>query len=73
VVHVSLDGGETWPIKKEISGWGDWFDYPSMTVAHDGTVLVMYKTTPSMQGIASSPDECCSMALARFDLAWIGV
>jgi hypothetical protein len=73
VVHVSLDGGETWPIKKEISGWGDWFDYSSMTVAHDGTVLVMYKTTPSMQGIATSPDGCCSMALARFDLAWIGV
>ena len=73
VVHVSEDGGETWPIKKEISRWGDWFDYSSMAVTPDGTILVMYKTTPSMQGLISTPDECCSMALARFDLKWIGL
>jgi sialidase-1 len=73
VVHVSQDGGKTWPMKKELTPWGDWFDYSSMTVAHDGTILVMHKTTPSMQGIASSPDGCCSMALARFDLEWLGL
>jgi len=73
VVHMSEDGGGTWPIKKEISPWGDWFDYSTMTVTQDGVILVMYKTTPSMQGLASSPDECCSMALARFDIKWVGL
>lgn len=73
VVHVSADGGESWPLKKEISPWGAWFDYSSMAVARDGTILVMYKTTPTLQGLASSPDECCSMALARFDLDWLGL
>lgn len=72
-VYASIDGGATWPLKKEISGWGDWFDYSSVTVAQDGSIMVMYKTTPSMKGIASSSDECCSMALARFDLGWIGL
>ena len=71
VVHVSHDGGRTWPLKKEIGKWGDWFDYASMAVAKDGTVLVMYKTTPAMQGLGSSTDGRCSMALARFNLAWI--
>ena len=73
VIRASQDGGRTWPIKKEISDWGEWFDYSSMAIARDGSILLMYKTTPSMQGIASSPDECCSMALARFDLVWIGL
>ena len=72
VVHVSQDGGETWPLNKEISQWGEWFDYSSMAIAQDGTILVMYKTTPNLHGIASSPDGCCSMALVRFDLDWIG-
>jgi sialidase-1 len=71
VLHASIDGGLTWPLKKELSRFGEWFDYSSMAVAHDGTVLVMYKTTPSMQGIASSPDGCCSMAVARIDLDWL--
>ncbi len=70
-VHVSHDGGRTWPIKKEIGHWGQWFDYSSMAVTNDGSILVMYKTTPTMQGIPSSPDGCCSMALAMFDLGWI--
>jgi sialidase-1 len=73
VVHVSEDGGQTWPIKKGISRWGDWFDYSAMAVTQNGVILVMYKTTPSMRGLASTPDECCSIALARFDLKWIGL
>ncbi len=73
VVHVSLDGGETWPLAKAISQWGTWFDYSAMAVTHDGTIVVMYKTTSTMQGLPSSHDECCAMALARFDLAWLGL
>ncbi|BBO66739.1 hypothetical protein DSCA_06690 [Desulfosarcina alkanivorans] len=73
VVHASLDGGRTWPVKKEVTPWGAWFDYSAMTVGRDGTVLLMYKTTPGMAGIPSSADGCCSMALARFDLDWIGI
>ncbi|BBO88315.1 sialidase family protein [Desulfosarcina ovata] len=71
VLHVSFDGGKTWPIQKAVTPWGDWFDYSSMAVANDGTILLMYKTTPNMKGLASSPDGCCSMALARFDLEWM--
>lgn len=73
VVHVSTDGGESWPLKKAISRWGEWFDYSSAAVAHDGTIVVMYKTTPSMKGIAAASDGCCSMAVARFDFGWLGV
>lgn len=72
-VYASEDGGRTWLMKREISQLGEWFDYSSMTVCRDGTILVMYKTTPTMQGIASSSDECCSMAVARFDLDWLGL
>jgi hypothetical protein len=73
VVHVSFDGGERWPLKKEITGWGDWFDYSAMTVAHDGTVLLMYKTTANICGIPDFVGETFSMALARFDLDWLEV
>jgi hypothetical protein len=73
VVHVSFDGGKSWPLHKEVTTRGTWFDYSSMTVANDGTILLMYKSTPSMEGIASSPDDCCSMALIRFDLSWLGI
>ncbi|MBF0200683.1 MAG: exo-alpha-sialidase [Desulfamplus sp.] len=71
VVRMSLDGGKTWPFSREISARGEWFDYSSMTVAADGTILVMYKTTPSLTGLPTSPDGCCSMAVARFDLDWL--
>jgi sialidase-1 len=73
VLQASLDGGKTWPVKKAVTQWGAWFDYSAMSVTHDGTILLMYKTTASMSGIPSSADECCSMALARFDLDWIGL
>jgi hypothetical protein len=73
VVQVSFDGGESWPLKKAVTPWGEWFDYSAMTISHDGSVLLMYKTTPTMTGILASADACCSMALARFDLDWLGV
>ena len=71
VVRLSLDGGYTWAFSRSVTDYGDWFDYCSMTVAVDGSILLMYKTTPTMKGLATSPDECCSMALARFDLEWL--
>jgi sialidase-1 len=73
VVHVSFDGGRSWPHKKKVTPWGDWFDYSAMTVARDGTILLMYKTTPTMTGLPSTWDECASMALVRFDLEWLGL
>ena len=71
VVHVSFDGGKSWPINKAVTQWGEWFDYSAMAISHDGKVLLMYKTTPNMTGMPTSSDECCSMALARFDLEWL--
>ncbi|SLM30109.1 putative Glycosyl hydrolase BNR repeat-containing protein [Desulfamplus magnetovallimortis] len=71
VVRLSIDGGETWKYSRAVTDYGQWFDYSSMTVANDGTILLMYKTTPSMEGIPNSSDECCSMAIARFDLGWL--
>ena len=71
VVHVSFDGGESWPLKKAVTQWGEWFDYSAMAISHDGKVLLMYKSTPNMVGMPTSSDECCSMALARFDLEWL--
>ena len=73
VVHVSFDGGQSWPLKKAVTQWGEWFDYSSMAISHDGKVLLMYKTTPNMTGMPTSSDECCSMALVRFGLEWLGV
>ncbi|WP_319409738.1 sialidase family protein [uncultured Desulfosarcina sp.] len=73
VVHVSFDGGKSWPLKKAVTRWGEWFDYSAMAVSHDGTILLMYKTTPDMTGMPISADGCCSMALIRFDLDWLEV
>lgn len=27
VVQVSFDGGETWPLQKEVTRWGDWLGH----------------------------------------------
>ena len=70
-VRLSINGAETWQHSKEITDFGEWFDYSSMTVATDGTILLMYKTTASMTGLPKSSDQCCTMALARFSLRWI--
>jgi len=71
VVHASFDGGRSWPVKRTITDWGNWFDYSAMTVAHDGTIFLMYKTTLNMAGMPASMNDCCSMAIARFDLDWV--
>ena len=71
MVRLSTDGGRTWRYSKQVTDFGEWFDYSAMTIATDGTILLMYKTTPSMAGLPSSSDECCSMCLARFNLKWI--
>ena len=71
VVHASFDGGRSWPVKRTITDWGNWFDYSAMTVAHDGTILLMYKTTLRMAGMPATMNDCCSMAIARFDLDWV--
>ena len=73
VVRASFDGGNSWPVQKTVTSWGDWFDYSAMAVSKEGIVQLMYKTTPGMTGMPASPDECCSMALARFDLDWLGI
>ena len=69
-VRLSLDGGVTWPYAKELSKHGDWFDYSSLTVAPDGTILCLYKTTATMTGLGKW-SETCSMAVARFNLSWL--
>jgi len=71
VVRVSTNGGQGWQYSKAVTDFGEWFDYSSLTVAEDGTILLMYKTTLTMTGLPQSSDECCSMALARFNLKWI--
>lgn len=71
VVRLSLDGGASWRYSRAVTEFGEWFDYSSMTVATDGTILLMYKTTPAMEGLPESLDECASMAIARFDLPWL--
>ena len=71
VVRLSVDGGESWKYSKAVTNFGEWFDYSAMTVANDGTILLMYKTTPAMTVLPTSSDECCSMAIARFDLKWL--
>ena len=71
VVRLSTDGGETWAFSRAVTDFGEWFDYSSMTVAQDGIVLLMYKATLSMTGLPASSDDCCSMALVRFNLEWI--
>jgi sialidase-1 len=73
MVQVSFDGGKSWSLKKSVTHWGEWFDYSAMAVSHKGDILLMYKTTPTMTGIPASADECCCMALTRFDLEWLGV
>lgn len=69
-VRLSLDGGVTWPHVKELSAHGDWFDYSSLAVAKDGTIVCLYKTTPTMTGTARWNETCC-MAVARFNLEWL--
>jgi len=71
VVRLSLDGGKNWAFYRAVTDYGEWFDYSAITVATDGTVLLMYKTTPGMTGLPDSADDCCSMALVRFDLDWL--
>jgi sialidase-1 len=73
VVQVSFDGGRSWSLKKEVADWGEWFGYSAMAVADDGTILLMYKTTASMSGLPASAGNTFSMALARFDLNWLGI
>jgi hypothetical protein len=71
MIRLSTDGGETWSYSKAVTDFSEWFDYSSMAVATDGTILLMYKTTPAMKGLPKSSDACCSMALARFNLEWV--
>nr|WP_321397873.1 sialidase family protein [uncultured Desulfobacter sp.] len=71
VVRLSTDGGQTWQHAKAVTDFGQWFDYSSMTVAADGTILLMYKTNLTMIGLPESSEQCCSMALVRFDLDWL--
>jgi sialidase-1 len=73
MLRVSFDGGHPWPLQKEIAPWGAWFDYSAMTISRKGTILLIYKTTPSMSELPVSADKCCSMALVRFDLDWLGL
>jgi len=70
VVRLSLDGGDTWSYSRAVNTEKDWFDYSSLAVAKDGTVLLMYKTSPTLTG-SPGHARASSMAVARFDLAWL--
>lgn len=70
VVRLSLDGGRTWPYAKVIQPQGNWFDYCSLAVARDGTILCLFKTVPSLTGMGHW-NEVASMAIARFNLEWL--
>jgi sialidase-1 len=70
VLRASGDGGRTWPYAEELNTSNDWFDYSSLAVAHDGTILVMAKSTATGRGLPGFA-KACSMIVFRVPLAWL--
>ena len=70
VLRGSRDGGRTWVYSKELNSTSDWFDYSSVAVTHDGTILVMAKSTATGRG---SPGfaKACSMVVFRVSVEWL--
>ena len=70
VLRGSRDGARTWAYRKELNSTSDWFDYSSVAVAQDGTILVMAKSTATGRG-APGFAKACSMVVFRVSLEWL--
>jgi len=70
VLRASRDGGRTWTYARELNSASDWFDYSSVAVAHDGTILVMAKSTVTGRG-APGFAKASSMVVFRVSLEWL--
>ncbi len=70
VLRGSRDGGRTWAYTRELNSPSDWFDYSSVAVAHDGTILVMAKSTATGRG-APGFAKASSMVVFRASLEWL--
>jgi sialidase-1 len=70
VLRGSRDGGRTWAYAKQLNSASDWFDYSSIAVAHDGTILVMAKSTATGRGLPGFA-KACSMIVFRVSLEWL--
>lgn len=70
VLRGSRDGGRTWAYTKDLNSGSDWFDYSSVAVAHDGTILVMAKSTATGRG-APGFAKACSMVVFRASVEWL--
>ncbi|NQT18038.1 MAG: exo-alpha-sialidase [Planctomycetes bacterium] len=70
VLRGSRDGGRTWAYARELNSASDWFDYSSVAVSHDGTILVMAKSTATGRG-APGFAKACSMVVFRVSLEWL--
>jgi len=69
VLRGSRDGTRTWAYTKELNSASDWFDYSSIAVTHDGTILVMAKSTATGRGVPGFA-KACSMIVFRVSLKW---
>jgi sialidase-1 len=70
VLRGSRDGARTWAYAKELNSASDWFDYSSLAVTHDGTILVMAKSTATGRGVPGFA-KACSMIVFRVSLEWL--
>ncbi len=70
VLRGSRDGARTWAYAKELNSAGDWFDYSSVAVTHEGTILVMAKSTATGRGVPGFA-KSCSMIVFRVSLKWL--
>ena len=70
VLRGSRDGARTWAYRKELNSTSDWFDYSSVAVTHDGTILVMAKSTAIGRGTPGFA-KSCSMIVFRVRLEWL--
>ncbi|NCP29483.1 MAG: hypothetical protein COZ06_07215 [Armatimonadetes bacterium CG_4_10_14_3_um_filter_66_18] len=63
----SVDGGRTWKYARKLNTASDWFDYSSVAVAGDGTLLVLAKSTATGRGVPGFA-KACSMVIFRVSL-----
>ena len=70
VLRGSRDGGRTWKYSRELNSANDWFDYSSIAVSADGTILVMAKSTANGRGTPGFA-KASSMVVFRVSLAWL--
>ena len=65
VLRGSRNGGRTWAYTKDLNSTSDWFDYSSVAVAHDGTILVMAKSTANGRGVPGFAKACSMVRVPR--------